>query len=377
MKLRKIIPMTLMSLLCLSSCGAETYHGTYKFLLGKQGEGEVRVGLTMELTKEKVAVKEQDPTTLQDVTKEYEKFNVSADIGSMKQEIIDSIGGDSTMLDGLPESFSGYYQVLDESVEKYGNKMSLGFVVDESLGIKVPNELIRNLVVTYVNSTAITLQVPVSIVDLQMQLAWYGMYVDFDPYIKERIHSLEDVEKYFADIASSLKMYDLSLYKELPGAQGNKRFGTHPSKVQDETTKEYIDQVAQMNLMYEGYFSNTLVYKNEGGKAGTLMGSLYAHDVYEESGKKVDTNYYYFKLADVEGVDIDLPFEAVMKKYDSETGRYNKAEVVKFDLAKKSDYLVNHVWQNDVELTISSDNFYQSPFTFRDFHDIKIQLIKE
>lgn len=379
MKFKKIIPVSLLSLLCLASCGNDSYYGVYKFLLGRQGDDQVRVGLTMNLLSDKVSVDVFDEEKGDYVAKDFEKFTVEADIGSMKDALIsglvDDFALDEELLEGfeIPDSIEGYYEVLDEKDEKYGNKMAVGFVVDAEIGFDIPDETIRNLLVTYVDSKAVTLQIPVSITDLQMQLAWYGTYIDFDPYVKERLHSIEDFEKYILDIAESLKVYDLGAFKKLPGETGNKRFGSHPI-VSSEEGKE-IDQVFEMNAYYEGLFSNTIVYENVGGEAGKKIGSIYGHTMYDASAKPVDTYYYFYPLA--EDMDFSDPFDCIVKAYDSSQNRYITEDLLTLDCVKKDNYLINHCYKGLEEIKISSTNYYQEPFEFRDFHDIKIQLMKE
>lgn len=376
--MKKLLPLLLLSASCLASCGNDSVAGMYSFLLGRQGENETRVGINIELKDEKYVIPAGSDIThsaeeIALIEQRAKKFTLSLDLGSEFDKIMDALG--------LQDGLGGYYMLLDDTDEKYGQKMALGMDFDfEDFDLPITSELIKNLIVSYVGGGKITLQVPVSIEDLQYQLCWYsGQYFDFDPYIKSKIHDLEDLGTYFFDIIETRKVYDLTTISELPGPTGEKRFGSHPKLDLDNDGKEKENsgEVAKMNEKYAGVFSNTYVYAvGDLGGRGDVIGSVYQ----VQEGKTTYDLFY-----PLNGYNPDREFDGYVVAED-----LLSTEDVKVHLT-----LLNDATSEDASQTIGLmkvvgnqgsyvdgeemkyDYYKRDAFTFRDFHDIKVQLTKE
>lgn len=395
--MKKILPLLILGATCLASCGDNSISGVYKFALGRQGPGQMRIGIEMDLKDSKYVVPESaKPHYSEDELKAMENakdFSLKLDLGDdfekikKESEIIKTIFEALNIENGL----KGYYIVLDEKDEKYGQKMALGFDFDLSslgLDVPVPAELIQNFVVSYAGNNKITLQMPVSLVDLQCQLCWYsGSYYDFDPYVKSKIHDLEDLAYYLPDIIRTFKNYDLEEFSALPGTKdgntGIKRFGSHPVYI-EEDDKVVKDEATEMNTQYAGVFSNTIVYNvNNDGTKGDIIGSIY-EDL--DVDGLVCQNFYplnNFQIPTSGGIEstfacfIEEPSTLLHEQRDVKVDMtvYNKEgsndhEVLKVE-CKGAQYDFE-----DKESLLMADFMFE-PFVFRDFHDIKLQLSKE
>ena len=399
--MKKILPLLILGATCLASCGDNSISGVYKFALGRQGPGQMRIGIEMDLKDSKYVVPESaKPHYSEDELKAMENakdFSLKLDLGDdfekikKESEIIKTIFEALNIENGL----KGYYIVLDEKDEKYGQKMALGFDFDLSslgLDIPVPAELIQNFVVSYAGNNKITLQMPVSVVDLQCQLCWYsGSYYDFDPYVKSKIHDLEDLAYYLPDIIRTFKIYDLEEFSALPGTKdGNteiKRFGSHPVYI-EEDDKVVKDEAGEMNQLYAGLFSNTLVYSvDDSGNKDKLIGSIY-EDGWNE---KVVQNFFDLDLKNPflpapTGPANDYSFSCFIE--EPATLLHEKRDVkVKMTVlnseADPKDHTITRVECDGAQYTfedkelLNLTDFMVDPFEFRDFHDIKLQLSKE
>lgn len=375
--MKKLLPLLLLSASCLTSCGNDSVAGVYSFLLGRQGENETRVGINIELKDEKYVIPEGTDITHSAEEKALmeqraKKFTLSLDLGSEFDKIMNTLG--------LQDGLGGYYMLLDDTDDKYGQKMALGMDFDfENFDLPITSELIKNLIVSYVGGGKITLQVPVSLEDLQYQLCWYsGLYFDFDPYIKSKIHDLEDLGTYFFDILATQKYCDLNEVSELPGPKGEARFGSHPKLDVDSNGVEIPNSgdIAKMNAKYAGEFSNTFVYADDGDGKGDIIGSVY--QIQED-----ETTY-----------DLFYPLNGYnpVREFDG--------YVVAEDLLSTEDVKVHLTLLNDATSKDASQTiglmkvvgnqgsyvdgeemkyayYKRDAFTFRDFHDIKVQLTKE
>lgn len=395
--MKKILPLLILGATCLASCGDNSISGVYKFALGRQGPGQMRIGIEMDLKDSKYVVPESaKPHYTEDELKAMENakdFCLKLDLGDdfekikKESEIIKTIFEALNIENGL----KGYYIVLDEKDEKYGQKMALGFDFDLSslgLDVPVPAELIQNFVVSYAGNNKITLQMPVSLVDLQCQLCWYsGSYYDFDPYVKSKIHDLEDFAYYLPDIIRTFKNYDLEEFSALPGTKdgntGIKRFGSHPVYI-EEDDKVVKDEATEMNTQYAGVFSNTIVYNvNNDGTKGDIIGSIY-EDL--DVDGLVCQNFYPlndFQIPTTGGIEstftcfIEEPSTLLHEQRDVKVDMtvYNKEGSNDHEVLKVECKGAQYDFEDKESLQMA--DFMFEPFVFRDFHDIKLQLSKE
>lgn len=368
--MKKVLPLLMLASTCLASCGDVSVYGKYKFLMGRQGDDETRVSLEMELKDEASTVKEG-----------YKNFNATFELsgvaglgalGDVDPSVLESlktslpIGTDENGVTTIP----GFYKVQDLKDDKYGNKIRLAFDLGEDLNAIFetfdldPTEIVSSFAVAYCNGSSFTFQLPVSVTDIQMQLCWYGTYIDINPYIKNSINSLSDFVQFFLEGKINSKIYELTDFydNKLPGEQDmDKRFGSHPS----------AEEVIEMNKKYQGLFSNTIVYKNAGGEAGDQLGSIYCD---------IENNQYkFFPLSS----DFDPSvgsYDVIMKK-DIGVLNYDFSEDTPVTLttvgtAEQGSYSCGVKYAGTTD-DIDWEVFYQDQFMFRDFNDIKIELKKE
>ena len=413
--MKKILPILLLTSACLASCGESSYYGAYKFLMGKEGEGETRVSVEMSLKEDNFVIPEQNRgyyteaeiASIEERQQFHAKFEMSGVAGddadqssaiaslqsliSVKDVISEILGGTSiedidfealAEIDpSKPIELDGFYKIFDQIVdEKYGCKVQLGIDIGmangflEATGFDI-TDIISNFCVAYVNQKQMTLQMPVSLDDIQMQLAWYGTYIDYDPYLKEKVNTINDL----VDLAlsgkldtSTIKVYDLTKYDVLPGEPDwNKRYGSHPAVTKDDNGNVIKDEVYDMNEKYCGLFANTFVYENKDGKAGEKIGSIYKAD---------GDNYYFFPLD--EKTYEDSSYDVIMKQdigiigYDFSLDTEVKLSTIKEVYEGKTYYHCSVKTSVD-DKNIDWKLFYKTPFVFRDFHDIKVNLAKE
>ena len=310
--MKKKYLLTLLPFLALTSCGASTPAGTYTFMLGKEGQPDTQIGITISLTedlftysdfkdvKDEVSTTDElkqyvtTPLTQGDIVKvlhddEYQylkdekgelildkdgnpiksfydfcfyEFTGTGPVngftskGQKRPTVGDpkpldeitakkftaslSIGKDMETMDPnliacLEAGFEGYYYLPTSQEDvmvdpKYGTRYNVGFFLDENslLGIEclltyvseTNNKKYTNslrvllsalpaaieeifghidfssyIFSTYCDNNSVTLKLPISLKDLQLQLAWYGYYIDMDPYMKNKITAL-DVEDF-------------------------------------------------------------------------------------------------------------------------------------------------------------------------------------
>ena len=382
--MKKILPLLLLSATCLASCGNTDYSGNYKFTLGRPGMNETRVSIEMDL---------KDEDSGSEEFKEFKKFDAKfelsgvAGIGTGEINLNDIVNAMSkylpvTMKDDVI-NLPGFYKVQDISNEKYGNKVKIAFDLGETLNAIVdfleldPTELISHLFVAYCNGSSFTFQLPVSLDDLQMQLAWYGLYVDYNPYLKAKVKSVSDLVQFFLEgKLTGIKKYNLFDVEfgdhKLPGEQDHeKRFGTHPT-LEFNDKGEIIGDIREMNTKFQGYFSNTYLYANNGGECGEKLASVFI-DI-------DDGSTCLFPLS--ENFDVSVSTQDVIIKKDIGITDYDFSENVEAKLTVfEEEYedgshgcQLNYLDGTMLELNAE---FLQESFTFRDFHDIKIELKKD
>lgn len=371
--MKKIFPLLFLAPLCLASCGEASYAGKYQFMLGRAGEDQTRFGLEFELKDDAYVIPEENkelytPDELKMMEK-AKQVKINVDLGSALAELFKELH-----IDG---GFEGYYLLLDEKDPKYGYKMALGTDIPISeIDIPLDAGLIRNVLVSYVDGSSVTLQMPVSLVDLQHQLCWYsGTYIDFDPYIKTKIHDREDLMYYLPEILSSLKIYSLEDYSPLPGKEGDARFGSHPEFVMNEDGSIVKDEITEMNEKYAGLFSNTFVYSIEEDEithekiTGDKIGSIYK-DLY-----KGNIIYNFFPLNGYT-VPADGLINGVRVLVDDAFTANKPIDIdMQIYCAVEGEDDINWIKSNGEMIDI--EDIMTEGFEFRDFHDIKVQLKKE
>lgn len=371
--MKKILPLLVLASTCLSSCGDTSFLGKYKFLLGRQGSNETRVSIEMELLDEASTIKS-----------DYKNFNASFELSGV-EGLFGDLALDPSMFEGIESSLPikindkgittipGFYQVQNLQDAKYGNKIKIAFdlgndinAIFDSFGLN-STDIISKFLVSYCNGSSFTFQLPVSITDIQMQLAWYGVYIDINPYKKDRIHSIKDFLEVAIEGELGTKVYLLNEFcdNKLPGEQDmDKRYGSHPN----------ADEVVEMNKKYQGLFSNTIVYKTIGDSIGDPIGSIY-RDL-------DDRHQYFFPFYDDFDPSIGS-YEVIMKEdvggaldydFSKETKVILTTDAVPWD--EDGSYGCRIKYKDTLE-DIDWDSFYQDKFVFRDFNDIKIELKKE
>lgn len=331
----------------------------------------------------------------------------------------------------LKQGITGYYSLAKQEHD-YGRRVNIGFVtrkefipgleviysiIKDDLGeeaaeivesfiegsdSQISPELIQKFVVAYQKDKNLTIQLPVSFEDLQLQLAWYGTYIDISPEVKMKIHSIQDVYSNLLDILMGLRYFNLFEHTEkflrpgesdyrvipLPGGetiQGEDRIGTHPGmrftgkkQTQDERDTLEIADIAQMNYLYSNEFSNTLVYT---GAGFDTIGAITRAEPQGFGSTSPNYQYYYYDRSG----KIDDSSKTVRGYVGvaNEYGIYNEYEEVDIELGANNlkdyelGYVINSVKKVVDGSELSFDSFYQKPFTFRDPHDIRLTLTKE
>jgi len=347
------------------------------------------------------------------------QFNIQVAFGDAEKEM------PKIIQDILKEGITGYYNVTNQSSD-YGQRLAIGSVprkdfipglaavyalvkaelgpeigeifeqIVEQSDAQISPEIIEKFVVAYCNGSNLTLQIPVSIKDFQLQLTWYGLYIDLDPQIKDRLHSISDVYRYLPDILLRSRFYELKEHTEkflrpgetelrkiaLPGGdsiQGENRIGTHPGsrlnikQTADEKAALQKEDIAAMNYHYSNEFANTFLTTDE--KGNNIIGAITSKEVGKE------TKYYFYDRSGTINESSSYVTGYVQKMDDY--GVYQVAEKVNInlgDIANKDYELglsIKDVTKVSDSKVLDYDTFYQEPFTFRNQHDIRIGLSKE
>ncbi|MBO4285947.1 MAG: hypothetical protein J5880_01280 [Bacilli bacterium] len=193
-KSKALLISTVLAALSLTSCGKESYYGTYQFQMGKKTDAHI--GIYMDLTGDNIEVELDGEKT------NMEKFNLKLSIPDQTtpEENASLVGGLLTFFeDGL---FGGYkIQYIQEKDE---NHLTLVPVIDlnklmefvaEKTGEEVsssseesssqeefviPSDFIDDVLIATYKGEKIDVTVPVSLNDLMFQLYWYGFDI-FDP----------------------------------------------------------------------------------------------------------------------------------------------------------------------------------------------------
>lgn len=189
----------------LTSCGTESVCGVYSFTMGKDNGTHIRAAI--ELLDTKLEGRNEN------------EFRFTADLGGTTDNIPPYIA------DLIRDGIKGYYRVSDKTTER-GERIYLGTTLSalelyvESEGItipeqvkellkdySIPDDLVEKIISAYLIDGKINLEVPVSINDLLMQLAWYGKYIsitnlsiyDLPTNVVGSHPTAEDIERYNRD----------------------------------------------------------------------------------------------------------------------------------------------------------------------------------
>lgn len=350
--MRKINPLLFIPTLCLASCSSVGYAGTYSFQMGKEGSTNIRLALT--LTDERVVNQEKGI--------DAKKFTVDANLPNLSiEDLAASLGIDVDIKkEDLAELISAVFEVLKDCTTLYynvgtlvrpqGTQLKLGCLFDtEETGIDIPSEVVESIVCAYINDTSVTLQVPVSLDDLQLQLCWYGLYINFDSSSFENIIVALDEE-------------------DLPGIHGEERFGTHPVVTKDKDKKVTYSEVDEMNIKFAKEFSNTPVY--ESASSSKVIGNI---------AKMPDNHMYFYKNSETVITGANLSGAVNEKNY---YGIFDEKKDVNFvidtsDGTSGKSFKIIEIKESGSSEILDEDKYLQEPFVFRDFHDIRIGLARE
>ena len=360
--MKKLKLLTLLPALCLSSCSGSSYYGTYEFRLGKTDGSHI--GLSVEL------LEQEDENHKEDGMR---KMLISADLGSefSIESIAEQITDDPAEQAFIEEiikllsidtknKIDAYYTVTDLVDSKYGNRVKMGSdyiqeivkktypeLADLFGGLATPN-IVEMVACTYVNKKQFTIQIPVSLPDLQLQLAWYGTFVD-----PNNANLIVDLDK-----------------ELLPGLTGDERFGSHPEVVTDRKGEVIKSEVETMNETFEYEFSHMYLYNEEKEAIGSFV---------VKTDEKSERKVLYFKpfkeLPTV--IEGTLSYKIIgeeIQKPIKFTYAPQSHEVTGITYNGKSGYDEGFTDVNGNEFLFSK--FYKAPFVFRDYHDVKVGLAK-
>lgn len=215
MKVKKILPLSIMSIL-LTSCKPYDYSGTYSFMMGKQKEAHV--GIKLVLTNEYADEDNHDLGKKFELTLDSE-LTPNADKSEEEKSETQGDLGDFTL--------DGSYVVTDRLTEdkNYALSIMIGDISAEETSSfdDFPVILLNEVVLAEINKSEVQMSIPVSIKDAIFQLYWYGY--DF---------SLETLE--FVEVTKH-------------------EHGTHP-------TKEEVDEINKTYPKEHSLFGLELTYRD-------------------------------------------------------------------------------------------------------------------
>lgn len=367
LKLLSIVPA-----LCLASCSKNSFIGVYEFRLGKTDGAHF--GLSVEL-KEDAYQSVEGMKQMQMVADLGDDLNLDEDDFEDSDSFINAKTIIKAFLDLIPEeekennriTIDGYYQLLPNVVnEKYGTRVKIGSDFLQNLVTKsypdiaemidlssiITPERIELAACAYVDQKQFTLQIPVSMEDLQQQLAWYGILFD--------LQALNDLN--FSRIIVELDE------DKLPNAKrGEDRIGSHP--VQDES--KGLHEVSDMNQAYEFDFSHTYLYQKDEDDIYQPAGSFVTR-LNEKGEQRLFFDMFEGDIpANVEGA---IYVGSSYKEVKFGAGASSK-EVTGVDYSYPEDGDATITFK-DNDVTVTFKEFVKKPFTFRDFHDVKVGLAK-
>ena len=370
LKLLSIVPA-----LCLASCSKNSFIGVYEFRLGKTDGAHF--GLSVEL-KEDAYQSVEGMKQMQMVADLGDDLNFDEDDFEDSDSFINAKTIIKAFLDLIPEedkennriTIDGYYQLLPEVVnEKYGTRVKIGsdFLqnlvkksypdIAESIDISsiLTPERIELAACAYVDQKQFTLQIPVSMEDLQHQLAWYGILFDLEAFNEANL---------------SRVIINLDQDK-LPNAKREEdRIGSHP--VQDES--KGLHDVSDMNQAYEFDFSHTYLYQKDEDDIYQPAGSFVTR-LNEKGEKQLFFDMFEGEIpASVEGA---IYVGSSYKEVKFGAGASSKEVTgVNYCYPEDEDATITFKDNADNDVTVTFKEFVKKPYTFRDFHDVKVGLAK-
>lgn len=312
MKKSKILSLLgLVSL--LTSCGNDSIYGVYNFMMGKESSGHFSI--SFELKKDLYV--DDDPS----IPENARIFTFNLDFDGMPNDIMDLIDGE----------IKGYYSVTKEEIAGE-TKINLGAKILDNVfgdfnGLVIPNEIVEMVFYATHIDDRLKLHIPVSLVDLQMQLVWYGYYIDSNfNFIKE---------------------LDTDL---LPAVSASTRIGSHPIK----DSSKNIDQVQEMNEIFSREFSFNQIYEIDGL---TPIGAVV----------RDENENYVVKFYDDKGLNTYVDYPVFMK---TAVGDFD-AEIT---ISSSPNVVTKVVTESGIEIPMS--RLYQKPFVFRDYYTVNLGLKK-
>ena len=364
--MKKLALFSVIPAMLLASCSKFNPYGTYEFRLGKTDGSHLEVSASL-LDEDYERVEGTKKMVLKaDMGDEFSIAKMLDTYADKYPLIIPLVEYIKSQIENI-DHIDLYYNVLEEiKDEKLGTRLGVGsdFFADllkqifpeivEILGtdFSLTPDKTEYIFTTYINSKTLTFQIPVSVDDINMQLVWYGKYIDEDEGLVE-----------------------LPL-ESMPGPQGRARFGVHPLVKRDDYGNITYSEVAQVNTIFESDFSKTHLYTLDAESNEVEVGNfvvktdaadhkqlyLYLNDGY----KDVTTNiqgYIYEKNIHNE--------YSIKKNIQLSLLNGTLTNVVHNGKADREEGFID---EKGNEIAYSA--FYQEPFVFRDFHCVKLGLTK-
>ena len=362
--MNRIRLLALLPILCLPACNNSSVYGKYSFGLGKTDGSHF--GISVDLYKEDYPGKEG--MKKMKFTAEFgDEFSIQSMIDTYKEKYpIIEVLFDTILKDAENISEINCYYSVSSRKTKNGAKVNIGSeelneilkksnpdLIDAlGLDLDLKPEDIALVLSAYVTSNQFTLQIPVSLNDVQQQLLWYGRFLDFD------------------NPTDSYLRVDL---ESIVGIKDEDRLGTHPVVKKDKKGNVVEDQVTAVNTAFKYEFSHTALYDDSGIVIGKFVQDVNANN------EKV---LYFYPAATTTDLN---NLQGVVYTMDL-LGNYDYATDIKFTTnpeTHETNVTYNHEKGTKEGFTDENgqefefNKFIQAPFVFRDFHDVMIGLKKE
>lgn len=236
-KSKALLITAMLASLALTSCGEQSYHGTYQFQMGKLNASHI--GIYMDLTKDKIDVEYDGQKTT------MEKFTLRFSAPDSAEQAAETTGIAGGMIALLEEGISGGYRIDDIEGET-SDHIALVPVIDlnkimnmveneeesssepqastseessSESDYTIPSEFVDDVLIAKYHKDTIEVTVPVSLTDLMFQLYWYGFDIcdplgeyELTPHEHGTHPTKEDIAKINETYNSEgrlLKHYDL------------------------------------------------------------------------------------------------------------------------------------------------------------------------
>lgn len=332
--------------LMLVSCGGGSMYGTYSFIMGKSNSTGINASMNL---KEDLYTTENLELIkyFQDNKATPRQFTFSLKVTGMAEDEENPI----EILEKLyPDGFNGYY--FTEQLKDV-TKLNIGAELGEEYKSYIPAHLIDDIIYATIEGKYVNLAVPVSLDDIQMNLAWYGYYVNFDNPDSSLFNLWQKLD--FENSAKSKS------YEHKPG---------------EKVTQEGVDA---MNEDFLSYFCNAKIRIPDGNGGYTSIAGVYNKFIKQGNDKVTKTYISYFpeyKAAhsgSISGTDVQLVY------YEKELLSDIKVAVKKnVNLTLSSD-------GTDEVVAVSGDftsidkltSAIPEKFTYRKAHVVNIGLMKE